>query len=317
MEHDPMDIVQRYIAAVQRQLPEQKQQEIGRELEANILDQLEALAAEKQRSLTDDDIAVVLKAMGHPQQVAQQFVPPTPLISQYELPVYWHTLYMVLGVLFVLQVIGATINWVNNDFGLILYVKSIASGFIQDGCFAFTAITVAFMLKSANRSAQEPVQYRHWQPQKLPAVNAKWQHISLQNIFTDLATYAFLLVVIWYPLGNALEPKIWLTASARELLQWCSPIVVAGIILSLWQLKQRFWDRTLLWLNIILNALFCAVILYLALSMQAMQLDESYWQGVFTQQQLQQSVVVVLLITVLFPAAEIAGHFKKLRRFNK
>lgn len=213
-----MDIVQRYIAAVQRQLPEQKQQEIGRELEANILDQLEAIAAEKQQPLTEADIAVVLKAMGHPQQVAQQFVPPTPLISQYDMPIYFHTLYMVLGVLFVLQVMGATINWVNSDIGLLLYLKSIASGFIQDGCFAFTAITMAFMLKSAQHSAQEPVQYLNWQPQKLPAISAKWQHISLQDIFTDLATYAFLLVVIWYPLGNAVEPKIWLTASARELL---------------------------------------------------------------------------------------------------
>lgn len=311
-----MDIVQRYIAAVQRQLPEQKQQEIGRELEANILDQLEAIAAEKQQPLTEADIAVVLKAMGHPQQVAQQFVPPTPLISQYDLPVYFHTLYMVLGVLFVLQVMGATINWVNSDIGLLLYLKSIASGFIQDGCFAFTAITMAFMLKSAQHSAQEPVQYLNWQPQKLPAISAKWQHISLQDIFTDLATYAFLLVVIWYPLGNAVEPKIWLTASARELLQWCSPIVVAGMALSLWQLKQRFWDCTLLWLNIILNALFCAVMLYLALGMQVLQLDENYWQGVFTQQQLQQSVVVALLITMLFPLGEMLGHVRKLRQFK-
>lgn len=88
------------------------------------------------------------------------------------------------------------------------------------------------------------------------------------------------------------------------------------MVLSLWQLKQRFWDRTLLWLNIILNALFCAVMLYLALGMQVLQLDENYWQGVFTQQQLQQSVVVALLITMLFPLGEMLGHVRKLRQFK-
>ena len=39
-----MELVDRYIAAVQRELPEDKRQEISRELKANICDQLDALA---------------------------------------------------------------------------------------------------------------------------------------------------------------------------------------------------------------------------------------------------------------------------------
>ncbi|MFU8784191.1 hypothetical protein [Aliidiomarina sp.] len=41
-----MDIVERYIAAVQRELPEQKREDIGRELNANILDKIEAIASD-------------------------------------------------------------------------------------------------------------------------------------------------------------------------------------------------------------------------------------------------------------------------------
>lgn len=77
-----MELVDRYIAAVQRELPEDKRQEIGRELKANICDQLDALA--EHAELTESQIADVLQQMGHPAQVAQQFVPPTPIVASEE-----------------------------------------------------------------------------------------------------------------------------------------------------------------------------------------------------------------------------------------
>ena len=55
-----MDLVTRYIAAVQRELPENKRDEIGRELKANIMDQLDSLA-EQQGKLSEADIAAVLR----------------------------------------------------------------------------------------------------------------------------------------------------------------------------------------------------------------------------------------------------------------
>lgn len=42
-----MDLVKRYIAAVQRELPDDKRDEIGRELKANIMDQLDALTEQQ------------------------------------------------------------------------------------------------------------------------------------------------------------------------------------------------------------------------------------------------------------------------------
>lgn len=91
-----MDMVERYIAAVQRELPEKKRDDIGRELKANILDQIEALETQ-QDSVSDAEVAELLKTMGHPREVALQFCPPTPLVTAELMPLYLHTLYMVLG----------------------------------------------------------------------------------------------------------------------------------------------------------------------------------------------------------------------------
>tara|TARA_R110002072_G_scaffold170552_2_gene324208 strand:+ start:148419 stop:148751 length:333 start_codon:yes stop_codon:yes gene_type:complete len=92
-----MDLVQRYVAAVQRELPENKRAEIGRELNANIMDQVDALAEEKG-ALSNTDIVGLLKQMGHPRKVAQQFVPPKPLIRPDYMPLYRYTLFLVFGV---------------------------------------------------------------------------------------------------------------------------------------------------------------------------------------------------------------------------
>lgn len=60
---------------------------------------------------------------------------------------------MVLGILFVLQIIASTSAWLYSQFGLLLYLKSVASGFIGDACLAFTAITVTYMLLSREPAA--------------------------------------------------------------------------------------------------------------------------------------------------------------------
>ncbi|WP_215396494.1 HAAS signaling domain-containing protein [Rheinheimera oceanensis] len=312
-----MELVKRYIAAVQRELPEVKRDEIGRELNANIMDQLDMLS-EQQGGLADTDIAAVLKQMGHPREVAQQFVPPQPLISLHYMPVYRYTLFMVLGILFVLQIVGSTSAWLAGDFGLLLYLKSVASGFLKDGCFAFTAITITFALMSVDTAKATTSQNDNWQPQQLPDAGHSWQHISLQDIFTDLATYVFLLIVIWYPLWLSPEQlansSFLFTDNAHQLLKWASPLALLGIASSLWQLRKRFWSQTMLLGNIVLNGAFVAVILMLAASDPLLKLEPEVWQGVLQLEQLERVAVTGLVITAMFPLWEVVRDILRLRK---
>ncbi|GHG62498.1 hypothetical protein GCM10010919_07850 [Alishewanella longhuensis] len=311
-----MDLVTRYIAAVQRELPENKRDEIGRELNANIRDQLDALA-EQKGELSDDDSAAVLLQMGHPRDVAQQFVPPQPLISLAYMPVYRYTLYMVLGILFVLQIIASTSAWLHSQFGLLLYLKSVASGFIGDACLAFTAITVTYMLLSREPAAAAKAK-PNWHPRQLPAVGPGWQTISLQNIFTDLGTYAFLLVMIWYPLWFSPEQldaqRISLSEPARQFLAWCTPVLLAGIVLNIGQLKQRFWNRPMLMANILVNSALVVILLYLAINVPLLQIKVDVWPYAFDWESLQFSIVLCLLITACFPAYELGRDLLRLKR---
>ncbi|KKO47159.1 hypothetical protein WG68_00440 [Arsukibacterium ikkense] len=315
-----MDLVKRYIAAVQRELPEAKRQEIGRELNANIMDQLDALAEQHGGALSEQQVADILKTMGHPRHIARQFCPPAPLIPVHLMPLYKHTLFMVLGVLFVLQVVFMTKGWLTGtDMGLLLFIKGLASGFIADAVFGFTAITVGFAVAFNGKQPGSCNTSSQWQPQDLPPVSAGWQHISLSDIFTDLATYAFLLLLIWFPLwqqtfaGAAPASEIF-SPLALVMLMWFSPVILLGVLSSLWQLRQRIWSRQSLALNVLVNLAFCMMFLLLAASGPLLQLDTERWARYFSPDAFQDSIRISLVIIALFPGYEVLRDLLRLKR---
>lgn len=227
---------------------------------------------------------------------------------------------MVLGILFVLQIIASTSAWLHSQFGLLLYLKSVASGFIGDACLAFTAITVTYMLLSREPAATTNAT-PNWHPRQLPAVEPGWQTISLQNIFTDLGTYAFLLVMIWYPLWFTPEQleaqRISLAEPARQFLTWCTPVLLAGIVLNIGQLKQRFWNRPLLIANVALNSALVLILLYLAVSGPLLEINMAALPYVFEWDSLQRTIVVTLLITACFPGYELVRDLLRLKRLAR
>jgi hypothetical protein len=315
-----MELVERYVAAVQRELPESKRQEIGRELHANIMDQLDALK-EQQGQLSGDDIAAVLKQMGHPRTVAYQFIPPKALVAAEDMPLLKHTLYMVLGVLFVLQVIGATTHWIGSiDGNLIRFLLQLAAGFIEDACFAFTAVVLSFAALNGTGHKLGNCSGKDWSPKSLPRADLGWQHINLSDIFTDLATCLFLLVVIWYPLwmspAEFAARSVTFTDTALLMLQWFSPVIVLSVLLSLWQLQQRIWDRRLLLSSVVINLAFTVFLVALAFSGPLLQAGPAELNSLFSVLQLEKGFTYGLLITACFPGYEGVRDLMRLRQFS-
>ena len=313
-----MQLVERYVAAVQRELPESKRQEIGRELNANIMDQLDALK-EQQGQLSEDDVAAVLKQMGRPRVVAYQFVPPKALVAAEDMPLLKHTLYMVLGVLFVLQVIGATTHWMgSSDGNLIRFMLQLAAGFMADACFAFTVIVLSFSVVNGSGHKIGNCPGKDWSPKELPKADLGWQHISLTDIFTDLATCLFLLVVIWYPLwmspAEFAARSVTFTDTALLMLQWFSPVVALSVLLSLWQLQQRIWNRSLLLGSIVINAAFALFLVVLAFSGPLLQAGPAELNSLFTVLQLEKGFTYGLLITACFPGYEVVRDLLRLKQ---
>ncbi|MCH8539105.1 MAG: hypothetical protein LAT66_15195 [Alkalimonas sp.] len=308
-----MDLLERYLAAVQQELPKEKQQDVIRELKANILDQLDAQQAQAPAQSDEEHLLQVLRELGPPKQIAYQFHPPQPLIRAELMPLFRFTLFMVLGIIFLINLVQSTLLWLGHDqMGLLLLLKHMAGGFIRDAVFAFTAITLGFWAIGQEQKTHCAAQ-KKWNPLQLPQLNQSWQRIEMGDIFTDLASYLFLLMLIWYPVWGEAAMSVELSMSSRFLLQAFSPLLLLGIAVSLWQLKQRYWTAALLKCNLLLNVLLVSAILMLAwVSPFFIGVPEQLpWM---TAEQLERSITISLLIIALFPGWEIIRDWRRLPR---
>ena len=87
-----MELLERYLAAVAEELPVEQQQDIIRELRANLLDQIDAM--QQDGPLSDDQLSQLLLQQGHPVDMAQRFAPSAPSVASEDMPLYksvlWH-----------------------------------------------------------------------------------------------------------------------------------------------------------------------------------------------------------------------------------
>jgi hypothetical protein len=90
-----MDLLDRYLQAVKKHLPWQRQDDILAELRANLESQLEDKEAELGRPLNDGEVGAWLKELGPPIQVAGRYQPQQYLIGPLLSPIYGYVLRLV------------------------------------------------------------------------------------------------------------------------------------------------------------------------------------------------------------------------------
>src|SRR5271170_5032519 len=105
-----MDLLDRYLQAVKKHLPWQRQDDILAELRANLESQLEDKEAELGRPLTKDEAEAWLKQIGPPIQVAARYQPQQYLIGPAIFPTYWFVLRTaLLWALIIYSVVNAIV----------------------------------------------------------------------------------------------------------------------------------------------------------------------------------------------------------------
>lgn len=239
------DLVERYIQAVSRYLPEAQQHEITRELRANIMDEIDAQATQPDAVINEQQISDVLSRQGHPQQVAQSFVPQYPLIASEDMSLYKTVVSKGALFLFAYAILTAGRYLVSeqsiNGFAF-LWVA--LGSFIDNIGLVLIAITTVFYLLGRGGYLQQ-WRYPNWTPDTLPAVNA--QHISTSDSISDMATSVFGLLLLWTPLWmNEASYQSLIIGIAPNMEQWrwiLSIIIVFSFIAALYRLTRTYWSK--------------------------------------------------------------------------
>lgn len=313
-----MELVNRYVQAVQSYLPAAQQQELGREISAHLLDQLDSAAQQQGRPLSSTEIEQVLQRWGHPRLVAMQYAPPKPLVSSELMPLYWQSLSYVLGALFVLHVLKSSLTLLQAEyFKLLQFLLQLLFGFADTALLAFASVTLLFYGTGFSPQWQRWWSGSHWKIKDLPPVSRPWQRIAGSDIITDIASSAFLLLLLWHPLWMSFETlaTLRITLSAELLLwrPWLSGLLLLSLLAAVGWAWRPYWTRRALGLNVLLNLLLALSVAALSQQDALLAATAQPLPALLTLADLERVLRLSCLLAALYLAYEVIRDLRRWR----
>jgi hypothetical protein len=198
-----MELVERYLAAVDAQLPANMREDVIAELRDTLLTRIEEMEAKLGRAVEHADVEAMLRDFGHPLVVAGRYRTHRHLIGPEVYPFYVVALQMVLGVLVFIYIIGSALN-AFAETGPIRGVARILDNVAPSLLGAFAIVTIIFMI--IERAGGGPGLARSWSPRALPGPASQ----RPRRAWETLAEMAFeaVFLLFWVGLIRAPMPPV-------------------------------------------------------------------------------------------------------------
>ena len=310
-----MELLERYLAAVAAELPADKQQDIIRELRANLLDQLEAQQQDEQ--MDDQQLSQFLLKQGHPVDVAQRFAPCAPLVASEDMPLYktvlWHGAALMAVIALLKSLGGLVLAESINPLRLLIQL-----GFSFIDNFATLLLVVTAVFYGAGQAGwTKEWRQRQWHPTRLPRYPLA--RMKLSDTITDLTSALFLLLLLWTPLWLSTEAQQHFPVRLADGMEHWRYLLTFVTILSagfaFYRLTQLSWQRWSKWCYITDHLVFAAIFAAMALKggvfAEPQQLTEGarlFWTYAAG------SIYYILLATAAVLLVLAIAEYRQLRR---
>jgi hypothetical protein len=203
--NDANDLIDRYLYAVSRYLPAERQGDLVAELAANLHSQMEDKAAELGRPLTEDEQAELLRRHGHPILVAARYQPHRSLIGPEIFPFYWFAVKRILpwvvGIWLLVIVASLIFGSWDTPIAQRVDVGHIITGLFS-AVFQFLAwITAGFaLLEFFKGHLRNELDHPRWDPRKLPKADSVADQRGPRHPYADvIASAVFLTWLLAFP----------------------------------------------------------------------------------------------------------------------
>jgi hypothetical protein len=221
-----MDLIERYVYEVGRQLPRKNRADIQVELKSTLVDTLEDRVAGEP---TQEDEIKLLKEFGPPQKVAASYWPQGQyLIGPNLFPLFRMVVAIVVTVFVIVQLVLLGIAVVfDQEVLTFLSVLDIFSEMVGSAFMAFSIVVIVFAI--LQRFDVKPDEDEEWDPRELP-------EIELQDTINRGGTVAeitFSLVIIAILLFLPDKIGVWVSPGTEILLNPVITSYIPLIILSI------------------------------------------------------------------------------------
>ncbi len=335
-----MELLDRYLQAVKKHLPWQRQDDIFAELKANLESQLEDKEAVLGRPLTDAEAEAWLKQIGPPILVAARYQPQQYLIGPALFPTYWYVLRTaLLWGLIIYSIVNAVLVFAGSlpDTAEVVATVFRVPGVLMTVAAWVTLVFACFEFAQASFGAQWPPIPRFpagssagWTPSTLPPLEKQAADGKKPRSYAKAVAeviFGFLFLGLAACSSRTTRSCLWgpgafyMRASAFQLapvwMQFYWWVVAMNIVQLLWRFVNLFsgaWQNPHPALQIFIKAIgiIPLVVLLTApgqvfVSLKHPALDQARYGGVLdiTNQSIHRGFLCVLAIVILQLAWEI------------
>jgi hypothetical protein len=162
-----MDLIDRYLAAVRRQLPPEQQDDIVQELSDSLRSDAEEREAATGRPLDEDGQAAMLKRRGHPWLMASRYLSQQYLIGPSLYPYYRKTLAMVVfWAVLPIVLVGGAIATIYSEASIAAWISRVIPTAWNGAIYAVGIVTIAFAILEHEQVRLSVLD--RWNPKRLP-----------------------------------------------------------------------------------------------------------------------------------------------------
>ena len=161
-----MDLIDRYLVAVRRDLPRDLQKDIMSELTDSLRSEAEERERASGRPMTEEEQAALLKKRGHPFLMASRYLPQQQLIGPALFPYYRQALkFVVFWVVLPIALFGGAIQAVYSDAPSAMWGRVLGAAW-SGAIYSVGIVTIVFAILDHERVRITVLDA--WNPAKLP-----------------------------------------------------------------------------------------------------------------------------------------------------
>ena len=249
-----MELLERYLQAVRKYLPNRRQDDIIAELRVNMESQIEDRESELGRSLTQGEFEDLLRKMGPPVVVASRYQPQQYLIGPTLFPLYLYVLRVALLWAFIVSVLvsAVVLPLVDHSNTVIDSLFRIPATLIQVAGWITLVFAGIEFASTRYPQACPPLEgiTKQWQPSSLPPLDKETARgrkprslaLAVADIFFSALFLGWLLLVPRYPFLILGPGEVFLKVGPFQLAPVWTAFFWAIVILGMLQIAWKCID---------------------------------------------------------------------------
>jgi len=206
-----MDLIDRYLIAVRRQLPRDVEADIASELTDSLRSEAEEHERIAGRPLTEGEQAELLKKRGHPFIMASRYLPQQQLIGPALFPYYRQALkFVVFWVVVPIALFGGAIHAIYSGDPAAIVGRVVGAAW-NGAIYAVGIVTIVFAVLDHERVRINILE--NWNPAKLPEPKAGRPVPRSESVMS--LVFALVFLAWWTTLVRAPELMFYADAELR------------------------------------------------------------------------------------------------------